>query len=75
MAEKANIKEIRAKIAEVYGIAFAAGLKPRQVFAVYNSMRSRGKFETQQSDYHQMNIFDWLYELEQKKGEHIESFR
>ena len=71
---KVSVKEIRSKIADVYGVPFAAGLKPRQVFAVWNSMQKRKK-QPEQSEYHQMDIFEWLRELEITKGEHIETFR
>jgi len=75
MAEKVSVKQIRSEIAEVYGMGFAAGLKPRQVFAVYNNMKKRGKFEEEPVDeYYQMNLFDWLKMLEERKGEHIGTF-
>lgn len=73
---KHSVKDIRSKIADAYGVPFAAGLKPRQVFAVYKNMQNRGKFEvTDESEYHQMNMFEWLMQIELQKGEHIETFR
>lgn len=75
MTEKISVKQIRSEIAEVYGMSFAASLKPRQVFAVYNNMKKRGKFEEKPDDeYYQMNLFDWLKMLEERKGEHIGTF-
>lgn len=71
---KVSVKEIRSKIADVYGVTFAAGLKPRQVFAVWNSMQNRKK-QPENSEFHQMDIFEWLRQLEEMKGEHIETFR
>lgn len=67
----ADVRFMRAEIARVYGPSFVAGKPPRQVVAIYNNMKSRGKFDKKGSDddiYHQMNIFDWFYE----KGEHLE---
>lgn len=72
---KLSYKDVCSKIAEVYGLDFAAGLKPRQAFAIYNSMKNRGKFEEEPVDeYYQMNLFDWLRMLEEQKGEHIGTF-
>ena len=75
MASKINIKDVRADIAAVYGVGFVAGKKPRQLFAIWNSMKGRGKFEENESEYHQMNIFEWVKKLEEMKGEHIDTFR
>ena len=72
---RVSVKDVRSKIADVYGVPFAASLKPRQVFAVYNSMQNRGKSKPQNDEYHQMNMFEWLMQLEEQKGEHIETFR
>lgn len=73
--DKVSVKEIRSKIAEVYGVPFAAGLKPRQVFAVWNSIQNRKKKPIAESEFHQMDIFEWMRTLEIMKGEHIETFR
>lgn len=73
--ERVNIKDVRADIAEVYGVGFVAGKKPRQLFAIWNSMKKRSKFESVETDYHQMNLLEWLKDLEQMKGEHIDTFR
>lgn len=73
--ERVNIKDIRADIAEVYGVGFVAGKKPRQLFAIWNSMKKRNKFESEEDEYHQMNLLEWLKDLEQMKGEHIDTFR
>lgn len=70
---KVSVKEVRSKIAEVYGVPFAASLKPRQVFAVWNRIQNRNA--KPEDGNHQMNIFEWLSMLEQMKGEHIETFR
>jgi hypothetical protein len=73
---RVSVKDVRSKIADVYGVPFAASLKPRQVFAVYKNMQNHGKFEvTGESEYHQMNIFEWMMQIEAQKGEHIETFR
>lgn len=72
---RVSVKDVRSKIADVYGVPFAASLKPRQVFAVYNSMQNRGKSKPKDDEYHQMNMFEWLMLLEEQKGEHIETFR
>ena len=67
----ADVRFMRTEIARVYGPSFVAGKPPRQIVAIYNNMKSRGKFEEpeiQNDIYHQMNIFDWFRE----KGEHLE---
>ena len=67
----ADVRFMRTEIARVYGPSFVAGKPPRQVVAIYNNMKSRGKFdekEPEEEQYHQMNIFDWFY----MKGEHLE---
>ena len=51
--------------------ATVSDMPPRQVAAVYKSMKARGKFEKkgeEEEEYHQMNIFDYLFEL---KGEKV----
>lgn len=73
--ERVNIKDVRADIAEVYGVGFVAGKKPRQLFAIWNSMKKRNKFKSEEDEYHQMNLLEWLKDLEQMKGEHIDTFR
>ena len=63
---------MRKQIASVYGPLFVSDMPPRQVAAVYNNMKARGKFKKKaknETSYHQMNIFDYLYET---KGEKIE---
>ena len=60
---------MRKEVARIYGPLFVSDMPPRQVAAVYRSMKSRGKFDKKKKDepeYYQMNIFDWLYET---KGE------
>ena len=62
---------MRKEVARIYGPVFVADMPPRQVAAVYNSMKSRGKFEKkgkEEPEYYQMNIFDWLFET---KGEKV----
>jgi hypothetical protein len=72
---KVSIKQVRADIAAVYGVGFVANKKPRQLFAIWNSMQGRGKFEPVENEYHQMNLFEWLKIVEDMKGEHIDTFR
>ena len=74
ISSRLSLKEVRSKIADVYGVPFAASLKPRQAFAVWNNIQIRKK-KPEDSDYHQMDIFEWLHILEETKGEHIETFR
>ena len=74
ISSKVSVKEIRSKIADVYGVSFAASLKPRQVFAVWNSIQKRNK-KPEDSEFHQMDIFEWMRSLEIMKGEHIETYR
>ena len=67
----ADVRFMRTEIARIYGPSFIAGKPPRQIVAIYNNMKSRGKFEKGSEpveEYHQMNIFDWFYE----KVEHLE---
>ena len=72
---KLSYKDVCSEISKVYGMHFAAGLKPRQAFAIYNRMKNHGKFEEESvEEYHQMNLFDWLKMLEDMKGEHIGTF-
>ena len=62
---------MRKEIAKIYGPLFVSDMPPRQVAAVYKSMKARGKFEKkgeEEEEYHQMNIFDYLFEL---KGEKV----
>ncbi len=63
---------MRKEIARIYGPLFVSDMPPRQVAAVYNNMKARGKFdkkkENEPEEYHQMNIFDWLFET---KGEKV----
>lgn len=69
---KMSMTYMRKQIASVYGPLFVSDMPPRQVAAVYNNMKARGKFdekkEGSEPEYYQMNIFDWLFEL---KGEKI----
>ena len=62
---------MKQQIASVYGPLFVSDMPPRQVAAVYNNMKARGKFNKKkgQEEYHQMNIFDYIFET---KGEKIE---
>lgn len=64
---------MKKQIASVYGPLFVSDMPPRQVAAVYNNMKARGKFDKKQKgsepEYHQMNIFDYLWET---KGEILE---
>ena len=64
---------MRKQVASVYGPLFVSDMPPRQVAAVYNNMKARGKFNKKKAknepEYHQMNIFDYIYET---KGEEIE---
>lgn len=63
---------MKQQIASVYGPLFVSDMPPRQVAAIYNNMKARGKFDKKkgkQEDYHQMNIFDYIFE---QKGERIE---
>lgn len=60
---------MRKEVARIYGPLFVSDMPPRQVAAVYRSMKSRGKFnKDKEPEYYQMNIFDWLFEL---KGEKV----
>lgn len=63
---------MRKEIARIYGPLFVSDMPPRQVAAIYNNMKARGKFDKKKKDeeeeYHQMNIFDYLFEL---KGEKV----
>lgn len=72
---KLSIKQVRADIAAVYGVGFVVDKKPRQLFAIWNNMHIRGKFEPVENEYHQMNLFEWLKIVEDMKGEHIDTFR
>lgn len=61
---------MRQQIASVYGPLFVSDMPPRQVAAVYNNMKSRGKFDKKpkkESEFYQMNIFDWLFETKGAK--------
>lgn len=59
----------RSEIARIYGIGFANGLPPRQLVAIYNSMKARGKFEKKPGEeFRQMTLEDWVT----MKGEKIE---
>lgn len=66
---KMSMSYMRKEIARIYGPLFVSDMPPRQVAAVYNSMRARGKFEEKkgEEEYHQMNIFDYLFELKGAK--------
>ena len=58
-----KISEMRREICRVYGPGFANPLPPRQVVAVYNNMKSRGKFDKQKKpggDFRQMTLEDWV---------------
>lgn len=72
MAKRISMDYMRQQIASVYGPLFVSDMPPRQVAAVYNNMKSRGKFEKRKDEepeeYYQMNIFDWLFEM---KGEKV----
>ena len=63
---------MRKEVARIYGPLFVSGMPPRQVAAVYNNMKARGKFDEKKGEegpeYYQMNIFDWLFET---KGEKV----
>lgn len=64
---------MRKEIARIYGPLFVSDMPPRQVAAVYKNMKTRGKFDEKKKgeepeEYHQMNIFDWLFET---KGEKV----
>lgn len=68
---KMTMSYMRKEIARIYGPLFVSDMPPRQVAAVYKSMKARGKFEKkgeEEEEYHQMNIFDYLFEL---KGEKV----
>lgn len=61
---------MRQQIASVYGPLFVSDMPPRQVAAVYNNMKSRGKFDKkpgEEPEFYQMNIFDWLFETKGAK--------
>ena len=61
---------MRQQIASVYGPFFVSDMPPRQVAAVYNNMKSRGKFDKkpkEEPEFYQMNIFDWLFETKGAK--------
>ena len=62
---------MRSEIARIYGPLFVSDMPPRQVAAVYNNMKARGKFkpkeESDEPAYYQMNIFDWLFETKGAK--------
>lgn len=63
---------MKKEIARIYGPLFVSDMPPRQVAAVYKNMKARGKFDKkkkgEEEEYHQMNIFDYLFEL---KGEKV----
>ena len=66
-----KITFMRGEICRIYGPGFANSLPPRQVVAVYNNMRARGKFETEKmpgGNFRQMTLEDWVT----MKGEEIE---
>ena len=59
---------MRKEVARIYGPLFVSDMPPRQVAAVYRSMKARGKFkENREEEYYQMNIFDWLFETKGSK--------
>jgi hypothetical protein len=61
---------MRQQIASIYGPLFVSDMPPRQVAAVYNNMKSRGKFDKkskEEPEFYQMNIFDWLFETKGAK--------
>lgn len=68
-----SIDFMRKEIASVYGPYFVSDKGPRQIAAIYNNMRARGKFDKpknpgEENGYYQMTLFDWLY----SKGEKLE---
>ena len=68
---KLTMSYMRKEVARIYGPLFVSDMPPRQVAAVYKNMKARGKFEEkkgEEEEYHQMNIFDYLFEL---KGEKV----
>ena len=69
---KLTMSYMRKEIARIYGPLFVSDMPPRQVAAIYKNMKARGKFEEkkkgEEEEYHQMNIFDYLFEL---KGEKV----
>lgn len=68
MAVRMSMDFMRKQIASIYGPLFVADMPPRQVAAVYNNMKSRGKFkEKEEPEFYQMNIFDWLFETKGAK--------
>lgn len=67
---KISMAFMRKEIARIYGPLFVSDMPPRQVAAVYNNMKSRGKFYNkpkEESEFYQMNIFDWLFETKGAK--------
>ena len=63
---KVRMRDMREAVAKIYGQYFVKDMPPRQVAAIYNSMKSRGYFNKENNNYHQMCLDEWLYEM---KGE------
>lgn len=61
-----KISDMRTAIASIYGPLFVSDMPPRQIVAVYNNMKSRGKFNP--NSCHQMTLEDWIH----MKGEEPE---
>ena len=71
MGVRVSMDYMRKQVASVYGPFFVSDKPPRQIAAIYNNMKARGKFdkkEEEPEEYYQMNIFDWLFEM---KGEKV----
>lgn len=73
-----TLNEMRAYISKQYpGMkwkARVANMRPDQVIAIYNSFKERNKVKPnkKQEEYHQIDMFEYLYSINKGKETHTE---
>lgn len=71
-----TLNQMRAAIAQVYGVAWAERLESHRVYAVYRNVINRcgsnkvvsRREESKEPEFRQLTIFDYMADLEAKHG-------